>query len=289
MTWAPTCTTDSQITGLTLPGMMLEPGWMAGSVISPSPQRGPLFMSRTSLAIFIRLAATLLSAPLAQHAPSCAPCASKWFGASAKCVPVSAVSSAAIRRPNSGCVFRPVPTAVPPIASSRKSGSTAFTRAMPCWTCAAYPENSWPRRMGVASIRCVRPVLSTSWNSCAFASSTFQSCASAGSRSRSISSTAETCSAVGITSLLLWPKLTWSLGCTLRPRISLARCATTSLAFMLDDVPLPVWNTSIGNSASHWPPATSIAAVSIAPAISRSTVPSPALTRAAAALISPSV
>ena len=31
----------------------------------------------------------------------------------------------------------------------------------------------------------------------------------------------------------------------------------TSLAFMFDDVPEPVWNTSIGNSASQSPRATS--------------------------------
>jgi hypothetical protein len=53
--------------------MMLDPGWIAGSVISAMPQRGPLFKSRTSLAIFMSDAATLLSAPLVHAAPSCAP------------------------------------------------------------------------------------------------------------------------------------------------------------------------------------------------------------------------
>jgi len=77
MTCAPIWITASQITGFTLPGMMLEPGWIAGSAISPSPQRGPLFMSRTSFAIFIRPAATVFSAPLAHTGASCAPCASK--------------------------------------------------------------------------------------------------------------------------------------------------------------------------------------------------------------------
>ena len=110
---------------------------VAGNVISAKPQRGPEFMSRTSFAIFMRLAATELSAPLAQHAPSCAPCASKWFGASWNVVPASLPISAAMRRPNSGCVLSPVPTAVPPIASSRRSGSVALTRAMPCCTCEA--------------------------------------------------------------------------------------------------------------------------------------------------------
>ena len=90
-----------------------------------------------------------------------------------------------------------------------------------------------------------------------------------------------------MTSLLLWPRLTSSLGCTARPRISAARWAITSLAFMLLLVPLPVWNTSIGNSASQRPSATSRAACSIARARAGSISPSAALTRAAAALIRP--
>src|ERR1051325_2475768 len=129
MTCAATMVTASHTTGFTLPGMMLEPGWIAGSVTSASPQRGPLFMSRTSFAIFMRLAATELRAPLAQQAPSCAPCASKWFEASWKDVPASLPSSAAMRRPNSGCVLSPVPTAVPPIASTRRSGTGAVAAA----------------------------------------------------------------------------------------------------------------------------------------------------------------
>ena len=58
--------------------------------------------------------------------------------------------------------------------------------------------------------------------------------------------------AAGITSLEDWPRLTWSFGCTgLRwpigsPRSSLARLAITSLTFMFDEVPEPVWNTSTG-------------------------------------------
>jgi hypothetical protein len=51
-----------------------------------------------------------------------------------------------------------------------------------------------------------------------------------------------------MTSLLLWPRLTWSFGCTFSADAREARFAITSLAFMLVLVPLPVWNTSIGNS-----------------------------------------
>src|SRR5699024_11920113 len=49
--------------GLTLPGIIELPGSLAGMVISPIPERGPLDNQRTSLAIFIKSAAKALSAP----------------------------------------------------------------------------------------------------------------------------------------------------------------------------------------------------------------------------------
>jgi hypothetical protein len=55
------------------------------------------------------------------------------------------------------------------------------------------------------------------------------------------------CTDVGNTSLEDCEALTWSLGCTGIPRRRVARVASTSFMFMLDDVPLPVWYTSIGN------------------------------------------
>ena len=64
-----------------------------------------------------------------------------------------------------------------------------------------------------------------------------------------------------------------------------ASVASTSLTFMFDDVPEPVWNTSIGNWSSCSPRATSAAAASIAAATSVGITPSSALTAAAAALI----
>ena len=73
---------------------------------------------------------------------------------------------------------------------------------------------------------------------------------------------------------------TSSFGCTSAPRRSAARWAITSLAFMLDDVPEPVWNTSMGNCSSCSPAATSSAASAIAGAT--------LLTRAASAFTSPS-
>ena len=78
--------------------------------------------------------------------------------------------------------------------------------------------------------------------------------------------------AVGNTSLDDWPMLTWSLGWTFRPIprsppiSSLARLAITSLTFMFVWVPLPVCQTTRGNSASCRPAITSSAAAMIASA-----------------------
>ncbi len=62
-------------------------------------------------------------------------------------------------------------------------------------------------------------------------------------------SEAATWIAVGNVSLDDCEALTWSLGCTSTP----ARCAReamTSLAFMFELVPEPVWKTSMGNASS---------------------------------------
>ena len=62
----------------------------------------------------------------------------------------------------------------------------------------------------------------------------------------------------------------------------------TSFAFMLELVPDPVWNTSIGNWSSSSPAATRSAAAAILSAFSASSNPSSAFARAAAALMRPS-
>jgi hypothetical protein len=81
--------------------------------------------------------------------------------------------------------------------------------------------------------------------------------------------------------------LTSSFGWTGRPSRSLARLAMTSLAFMFELVPDPVWNTSIGNWSSCSPAATSAAAASMAAATSPSITPREALAAAAAPLMRP--
>src|SRR5262249_25103883 len=57
------------------------------------------------------------------------------------------------------------------------------------------------------------------------------------------------------------------------PNSSDASWASTSLAFMFDEVPDPVWNVSIRNSASQSPRATSAAAEAMAAALVGSSRP----------------
>ena len=148
---------------------------------------------------------------------------------------------------------------------------------------AAYAPISWPSVTGVASIRCVRPALTVSANSSALASNDVASRSSAGSRSSTTASVAATWMLVGKVSLLLCEALTWSLGWTSTPACA-ARLAITSLAFMLELVPEPVWKTSIGNSPSCSPSTMASAAETMACACSWRTTPSAALAVAAAAL-----
>ena len=89
----------------------------------------------------------------------------------------------------------------------------------------------------MASMRCVRPLFTTSANSSALRDSDSSRCCSAGIRSRTIAPVAATWIADGKTSLDDCEALTWSFGCTGLPSASVARVAMTSLVFMLLDVP----------------------------------------------------
>ena len=99
--------------------------------------------------------------------------------------------------------------------------------------------------------------------------------------------------AVGKVSLEDWLRLTSSLGWTgffepsSPPRISIARLAMTSLAFMLVCVPLPVCQTTSGKWSSSLPSMTSSAAWMIAFAFSPASAPRSRLTIAAAFLRMP--
>ena len=109
------------MTGLTFPGMIEEPGCTSGRSSSKRPARGPEPSQRMSLAIFIRETATVLSTPLAATAPSIVAWAWKWFSVSRTVTPARASRRAQTRAANSGWALIPVPTAVPPRATSASS------------------------------------------------------------------------------------------------------------------------------------------------------------------------
>ena len=130
----------------------------------------------------------------------------------------------------------------------------------------------------------MRPDFTTSVNESAFAAKDSERADSAGRSSAVTSPRAARCTADGKTSFDDCPMFTWSFGWTPSP----ARFAITSLAFMFEEVPEPVWKTSIGNWSSCSPSAMASPAAAIRSASSRSSSPSSALVRAAAALIRPS-
>src|SRR5215208_4909326 len=133
-------------------------------------------------------------------------------------------------------------------------------------------------------MRCVRPALTMSWNSSALAANARSRRSSAGRSVFVASSSAARCTALGKTSLEDWPMFTWSFGCAPSP----ASVAMTSFAFMFDEVPEPVWKTSIGNCASCLPSAISSAAAEMRWASSASSSPRSAFARAAAPFTRPS-
>ncbi len=78
-----------------------------------------------------------------------------------------------------------------------------------------------------------------------------------------------------------WEAFTWSLGWSFTPR-SAARWAMTSLTFIFVWVPLPVCQTTRGNSPSHFPDRISPHAAAMAPACSAVSLPTEALALAQA-------
>src|SRR5207344_1408126 len=113
-TWQQTMVMASHWVGLTLPGMIDEPGSFSGRASSPRPERGPEPRKRMSLAILNSEAATVLIAPWLKTMASWAASASNLLGAvlNGMCV-MRAMQSATIWSNPTGA-FRPVPTAVPP-------------------------------------------------------------------------------------------------------------------------------------------------------------------------------
>ena len=158
----------------------------------------------------------------------------------------------------------PVPTAVPPCGSRRMRLSASSMRSIAEPICAAQPDSSWPKVIGIASIRWVRPVLAVFFSSRARRSMVFFRCFSAGSSSSARHQRGADVDRGGdhvVGALPVIDVIVRDAPCA--PPWP-ARCAITSLAFMLVLVPEPVWNTSIGNWSSNWPSATASAALRIA-------------------------
>ena len=171
ITCAQTIVIASDWVGFTLPGMIELPGSFSG--IDDFAEAGARTggSQRTSLAIFISADASVLSAPCSATSGSWPPSAANLFGALLNGRPVRLAMCRALRSANSGCVLRPVPTAVPPSASSYTSGSAASMARIARSSCATHPQISCPSVSGVASWRCVRPTLTMSLNAAALSAS----------------------------------------------------------------------------------------------------------------------
>ena len=118
-----------------LPGMIDDPGSFSGSDSSPRPERGPEPRKRMSFAILKSEAATVLIAPWLKTMASCAANDSNLFGAVVNGRPVIALTCSATFSAKPTGAFSPVPTAVPPWASSINAGNVAFIRAIPLSSC----------------------------------------------------------------------------------------------------------------------------------------------------------
>ncbi len=123
--------------GLTLPGMIEDPGSLAGTTSSLMPHRGPEASHRMSLAIFISGTARARSPAEAATIASSPPWAANLLGAVVNGWPVCRAICAATATANPGGAFSPVPTAVPPMAISCKPGRVAESRSRPAPTWAA--------------------------------------------------------------------------------------------------------------------------------------------------------
>ncbi|MNC46677.1 hypothetical protein D3C75_957040 [compost metagenome] len=108
-----------------MPGMIELPGSLAGRRTSASPARGPEPSRRKSLAIFIKATAKVFSAPARLVSGSWPARAANLFGAVTNGRPERAASSAAMASAKPCGALSPVPTAVPPWASSHTAGKVA--------------------------------------------------------------------------------------------------------------------------------------------------------------------
>jgi hypothetical protein len=96
-------------------------------------------------------------------------------------VPVCAATAARHLRGKLRVALMPVPTAVPPCASACSRGRQPCSARCRPRPATRHAPSSWPSVSGIASIRCVRPVLTTSPTSAALRARVSMSSFSAGS------------------------------------------------------------------------------------------------------------
>ena len=147
---------------------MEDPGCMAGRLISPKPQRGPEASNLKSLHILFILTATRFIAdeyPTMQEVSEVAPIRSSANLISSPVIlPRAAIHFSAY--PGSAVI--PVPMAVAPMLTVRKSCAAKSRFFTSCDRILAKPLKVCPRVIGTASSSWVRPILIIFANSSPF-------------------------------------------------------------------------------------------------------------------------
>ena len=285
ITCALTWSTTSGITGLTLPGMIEEPFCSSGRNSSPMPARGPEPISARSLAILVSETATTFSAPDSSTSASRLPCASNG---SSGALTVRPVSAASFSRTRAGELRVRVEAGAGRRAAERDLGDL---RQRVLDAPAAEPhlrgvagellterDGHGVHQVGAAGLDDVGERLGLGGERGLQALERGQQPVRRPRRARRGGRP------TGRRRWTTAPCSRGRSGARRRPRA----CAMTSFAFMFEDVPEPVWKTSIGNCSSCVPCAISSAAAAIRSARSPSSRPSSALVRAAAPLMRPS-
>ena len=227
---------------------MLEPGCRSGRWISARPvRRARTTSSAGRCRSWSGRPRSCAAAPESSTSASRAPWASKWLRASVNGRPVASASSAITR---GGEARRGVDAGADRGAAERQLArpGAASPRAARCRSArggVAAELLAEHHRGGVHQVRAAGlhhvGELARPW----------PPARSRGGRARAPGrrrspTVAATWIDVGKVSLLDWLALTWSLGCTSTPARAASE-ASTSFMFMFDDVPEPVWKTSIGN------------------------------------------
>ena len=211
-----------------------------------------------------------------------------WSGASVSTSsPVAARSSSTTPAANPSGALSPVPTAVPPIGSWASRGSTSRSRAAPYSAWVAHPPASWPSVIGTASMRCVRPALTTCGPVVGAAAQRRGEVLQRGDHVRDQGLGRGDVDRGGEHVVAALRGVDVVVRVHLDPEARVARVAITSLAFMFELCPTRSGTRRSGTGRRARPAATSSAAAAIAAARSSSSTPMRAFTRAAAPLTSP--